>query len=191
MKITRFPALATLVVAALGLASCEATFEDGAQFSTRDVPIEVWAITGSPTSFPAGLLVAPPHGVVPLNVAGEFDLAFDIDADGRLLVLPVNKVVTALTGNRTIGLLRATEPYSVIPDAPRTGWLFDTTLVMNPGSAFLVKVQTLYCALDFRQDIYAKVYVDSVIPEERRAKLSMRVNPNCGFRSFANGIPEY
>src|SRR5690606_4514307 len=133
--------------------ACEARFQDGAQLSTRDVPIEIWAITGSPASFPAGLLVAPPHGVLPLNVQGDFDLAFDIDQDGRLVVLPVNKVVTALSGDLTIGLLRAWQPYSVIPDAPLTGWLFGTTLVVNPGSAFLVKVQTLYCALDFRQDI--------------------------------------
>lgn len=190
MKINRFRTLAALVAGALAVAACEDPFEERAQFPNRDVPLETWAITGTPASYPTALLV-PQHTVVRPDAAGSFDLAFDIDEDGRLLVIPVSKVVVALGGDRTIGLLRATAPYSAIADAPRTGWLFDTTLVVNPGSAFLVKVQTLYCQFDFRQDIYAKIFVDSVIPEERRAKLSMRVNPNCGFRSFVTGIPEY
>lgn len=190
MKTTPLRTLVVLAPVVLAALACEATFEDRAQFANVDVPLETWAITGTPASFPTALLV-PQHTVVRPDAAGSFDLAFDIDDDGRLHVIPVSKVVTALGGNRTIGLLRGTQPYSVIADAPRTGWLFDTTLVVNPGSSFLVKVQTLYCQFDFRQDIYAKVFVDSVIPAERRAKLSMRVNPNCGFRSFANGVPEY
>jgi hypothetical protein len=190
VKITRFRTPFALLAGALLVVACEATFDDGAQLANLDVPLETWAISGSPASFPTALLV-PQHTVVRPDVSGSFDLAFDIDDDGRLHVIPVSKVVTAIGGNRTIGLLRGDGPYATIVDAPRTGWMFDTTLVVNPGSSFLVKVQTLYCQFDFRQDIYAKIFVDSVIPAERRAKLSMRVNPNCGFRSFASGVPEY
>ena len=62
---------------------------------------------------------------------------------------------------------------------------------MNEGQSFLVKVNTLYCQYDLQQVVYAKFLVDSVIPAERRMKISARINPNCGFRSFLSGVPEF
>jgi len=52
-------------------------------------------------------------------------------------------------------------------------------------------VQTQFCQFDVRQDIHAKFFVDSVLPAERRVKLSARVNPNCGLRSLRTGTPTY
>ena len=52
-------------------------------------------------------------------------------------------------------------------------------------------MQTPLCQFDIRQDIYAKFFVDSVLPAERRVKLTARINPNCGFRSLLIGIPAF
>lgn len=185
----RFRALA--LVATLGLAaSCAEPFDTGAQRSTVDVPLEAWAMTGSPPSYPTAFLV-PQATVVRADAAGSFDLAFDIDPSGRLVVLPVSHVVMPLTGARRIGLLRSTEAYNTIIEAPLTGWAYDSTITVNPGGAFLVRVQTQFCQFDIRQDIYAKFFVDSVLPAERRVKLTARINPNCGFRSLLIGIPAF
>jgi hypothetical protein len=56
---------------------------------------------------------------------------------------------------------------------------------------FLVRVQTQYCQLEQSPEVYAKYIVDSIFPDERRIRLSGRVNPNCGFRSFLSGVPTF
>jgi hypothetical protein len=184
-----------LLVAAVALAgtvsACEDPFELTAQLPNVDASLEFWAITGSPAAYPSGLLVTRVTAVR-LDAGGSFDLAFDIDTLGRLRVLPMNSVVSPSGGTRAIEFLRAPSSYSVIAEAPREGWSADSVLLMGMGQAFLVKTnQPVYCALDFRQDIVAKFLVDSIIPEERRIKLTMRMNPNCGFRSLLNGFPEF
>lgn len=171
-------------------AGCEDPFDVGAQRSTLDVAFEAWALTGSPPSFPAGFTVFFTTAV-PTNADGDFDIAFDIDEDGRLVVLPVSRVVLPLTGQRRVGFIRMTSPYNTVLEAPLTGWLYDTTLVVNPGGSFLVRVQSPACQFDVRPDLYAKFFVDSIIPEERRVKLIARVNPNCGYRSLLPGVPQF
>ncbi len=161
-----------------------------AQDANADVSIEVWALTGAPTNFPTVHLV-PQRITTRPDAAASFDIAFDIDADGRLLVLPVNKVVTPLSGNRRIGIVRSSEIYNTIVEAPRDGWVYDSILAVNVGQTFIVRVQTQFCSTSQDSEVYAKYLVDSVIPAERRIRLSGRVNPNCGFRSFLTGIPEF
>lgn len=186
----RIRALVAACAALLAVAACDDPFEERADLPNIDVLLEVWALSGAPSAFPTALLV-PTYTAVPVDVAGSFDIAFDIDESGRLQVLPMTRVVSPITGPRQIGLLPSNENFSTIAEAPRTGWAYDSTITVNPGGAFLVRTQTLFCQFAVRPDIYAKVYVDSVIPEERRIKLFARVNPNCGFRSFLDGIPEY
>lgn len=171
-------------------AGCDDPFDVGAQRQTVDVSFEVWALTGAPPSFPAAFEV-PQMQALPLSVAGSFDIAFDIDEDGRLLVLPVSKVVHPVTGDRRIGFIKVSEPYNTVIEAPLTGWAYDTTIVVNPGGTFLARVQTQFCQFDIRQDVYAKFFVDSIIPAERRAKLIARVDPNCGYRSLLPGVPTF
>jgi hypothetical protein len=186
----RIRALGALCLAVLSVTACDDPFEQVASRPTVNVVLESWALTGAPPAYPTALVV-PLYSMIRADAAATFDIAFDIDADGRLMVLPVSKVVSAVGGDRTIGIMRGTGTYSSIVEAPRTGWVYDSIMTVNPGATFLVRVQTLYCQFDFRQDIYAKFYVDSVIPEERRIRLLGRVNPNCGYRSLLEGIPEY
>ncbi|MHB1298767.1 MAG: hypothetical protein ACYC0B_09595 [Gemmatimonadaceae bacterium] len=186
----RTRALGAALTALFLASACEDPIDTGATRPNVDAQFEAWALTGSPPSFPSALRV-PTLEITPVEPQGLFDLAFDIDADGRLLVLPVSRVVMPIGGNRTIGLLPSSDTYSAIIEAPRVGWAYDSVLTVDPGDAFLVRVQTLFCQFDFRQDIYAKFLVDSVLPAERRVRLSARINPNCGFRSFGTGIPEF
>lgn len=190
MTTLRIRALSALCLAAVSVAACDDPFEQVASRPTVNVVLDGWALTGAPASYPTALEV-PNYSMLRADGAGTFDIAFDIDADGRLVVLPVSKVVSALGGDRTIGLLPGAGTYSTILEAPRIGWRYDSVLVVPPGATFLVRVQTRFCQFDFRQDIYAKFYVDSVIPEERRYRLLGRVNPNCGYRSLNEGVPEF
>jgi hypothetical protein len=183
-------ALLAVVAAAFAAVACEDPFKITASNPNIDATFEIWALSGSPAAYPSGLLV-PQATAVRLDAAGSFDLAFDIDPDGRLLVYPVSSIVSPLAGSRVIAFQRAPGIYNAIAEAPKTGYTSDTVFTVNEGQAFFAKVTTQYCQYDLRQDIYAKFLVDSVIPAERRIKLSARVNPNCGFRSLLSGIPEF
>jgi hypothetical protein len=183
--------VAALLLVVAGAAACEDPFKITAQNPNVDASFELWALNGgAPAAYPTAVLV-PQASAVRLDAAGSFDLAFDIDNTGRVRVLPVGSVVAPIAGTRDIQFQRSNGPYNAIAEAPKTGWTSDSVLVINPGQMFLVKVNTLYCQYDLQQFVYAKFIVDSVIPAENRIKLSARINPNCGFRSFLTGIPEF
>lgn len=179
------------VVAVAGLLGCGPDpFAPVARDPTLNAAVEIWALTGAPTNFPTVYLVPQRLAVRP-DAGASFDLGFDIDADGRLLVLPVTKVVTPLAAPRRIGIIRSNETWNLITSAPRTGWVFDSVMTVNVGQAFIVRVQTQFCALEFSNEVYAKFFVDSIFPAERRIRLTGVVNPNCGFRSFSSGVPTF
>lgn len=180
------PALALLLAAS----ACEDPFALTATRQNVNVSLEAWALSGTSPTLPSALLV-PVSTMSRLDAAGSFDLAFDIDGGGNVVVLPVGSVVVALAGTRPVAFQRPALAYDAILEAPRNGWTSDSALVLGVGDLFLVRVPTQFCQFDFRQEIYAKYRVDSIFPAERRLRISGRVNPNCGFRSFQDGIPEF
>ncbi|HEY8852961.1 MAG TPA: hypothetical protein VIM36_12310, partial [Gemmatimonadaceae bacterium] len=77
--------------------------------------------------------------------------------------------------------------------APSTGYETDSALVMAPGE--VVAIQSPHngsgdiCQFSISPNVYAKIAVDSVNLATRIIYLRMGFDPNCGFRSFATGIP--
>lgn len=185
-----FRALVGLLLAA-GLAACGPDpFAPRAAFTTSDVSHEVWALTGAPINYPSAIVVAQ-RVALRLDAAGTFDFAFDINGADQVVMYPVGRVVTPLGTSRSVGVIRPTVPFAEVTEAPREGWLEDSVQTLDIGDAIIVRVQTQSCLFDFSPFIYAKYRVDSIFPAERRIRLSGRVNPNCGFRSFADGLPEF
>lgn len=193
-------ALGALRLRALSLASaftfvlvasaCQDPFKLTASRPNVGISLEGWAISGTAPTLPS-VLIVPGFTMTRPDAAGSFDLAFDIDGSGRLKVLPVSAVVSAIAGTRAIGFLRATRLFDEILEAPRNGWTNDSSLVLVAGDIFMTRIASAFCQFDFRQEIYAKFRVDSIIPAERRYRLQALINPNCGFRSFQTGVPEF
>ena len=178
-----------LLVAA-GLACGPDPFAPVASSAIVRTFLTVWAISGSPPPYPTAFSVQN-NVTVRLEPTGSFDLAFDITPEGKLRVLPVGKVVAPVNGARSIGVLVPGIPYADITAAPRTRYAVDSIIELEVGDAFVVQVPTQLCALTQTPVIYAKFAVDTIAVADRRAFLSGRINPNCGFRSFAEGIPEF
>lgn len=178
------PALALLASA------CSDPFQLKARQVNQDKLFEVWAVSGSSPTLPSAFVV-PTATATRLDAGGAFDIAFDIDSAGRVVVLPVSRVVQPLVGTRVVALQRAYGVYNTILEAPKNGWVDDSVLVVNAGSTFFAKVTTLYCQYELRQQVYAKFYVESADPVTRRITIAARINPNCGFRSLADGLPEF
>jgi hypothetical protein len=105
---------------------------------------------------------------------------------------PVQKVVTSITGPRQVLLKKVPGTDSTVTIAP-TGTYQDSTIVAQAGD--VVVVQALRngvndaCQFDISPYIYTKLVVDSVSLSTRAIYLNAVLDPNCGFRSFATGIP--
>jgi hypothetical protein len=154
--------------------------------------LSVFALSGTPPAYPSGLSLAG-RQVVAVTGFANFDVAFDIDAAGNGLIYPVKLVVNTIGPSRPVGMLRVPVPFEAVAEAPKTGYQTDSAFVLVPGETVVIQ-----SAHNFSQDIcqfalspyiYAKITIDSVSLPSRLLHLRMGLDLNCGFRSFATGVP--
>jgi hypothetical protein len=183
-----FVAAAFLVVTLVG--ACDDPFNDKATFTNAEQGFAIAALTGSDITAPAGLSIAS-RSVVRIDGIFDFDLAFDINSAGRPVILPVGLVGTPLSGSRSVGLLRANASFGDVNEAPRSGYVFDSTMAFTPGSAIIVLSQQSACTYSLTPQSYAKVTIDSVSVPRRMLYGRALINMNCGKRQLIPGLPSF
>ncbi len=178
-----------LAVATLALAACDDPFKMKAQYANQPFVYSLYGISGTgPANAPAALdLVAV--AAVRLDGNFAFDIAFDFDGAGKIVILPQKLVGTPISGSRTVALQRISGGYEAVVLAPTAGWKLDSTVAVLPGEVVGVRLTSASCVYQLSNELYAKIVVDSV---KTGGLIFGRgvINPNCGFRSFASGIPE-
>lgn len=191
----RFPAAAVAAIAGLALASgCKDTNLLTASLPVATDTLVAYALTGTASSLPSALAVTL-RSTVRVDGTGNFDVGFDFDNSGRLVVSPVRVLVNQLSGAPQVGIQTMfTTPFDSIKSAPGGYYRPDTAIVVTPGHPFVLLVNrttpSSVCIYDPTPRIYSKVVIDSTTPNTTRA-IYMRVttNPNCGFRSLVPGLP--
>jgi hypothetical protein len=152
----------------------------------------VFALSGTPPTYPSGVSIIARQAVRVDGFAG-FDVAFDIDASGRAVVYPVKMVVSSAGGSRPVGLQKLTGSFETVLEAPSTGYETDSSLVLGPGETLVMQSahngSSDICQFALSPYLYAKIGVDSVNLASRTIYFQLGLDPNCGFRSFASGIP--
>ena len=82
--------------------------------------------------------------------------------------------------------------FDLVTEAPAVGYVYDSTAyTVKAGDVIVAASNSPACTSEFYPTIYAKLTVDSVRLSERRIFLRVGLDPNCGFRSFAPGIPSH
>lgn len=123
------------------------------------------------------------------SIGAGFDFALDVQGDS-VVFLPPRRLTTALSTVRRVGLRRDTIQFENAVAAPRSGYVFDTISVgARPGNTVFVVTQHPVCASEFSSELYGKVGIISIDAAARTATIRVRVDPNCGFRSFLPGVP--
>ncbi len=154
--------------------------------------LSLWALSGTPPSYPSAISI-PARQIVRVDGFAGFDIAFDIDATGKTVVYPVKLVVASPGGSRPVGIQKIPRSFEDVPAAPTTGFQTDSSLVIRPGEVVVVESPHNgsgdVCQFSISPNLYAKIAVDSVNLATRIIYLRMGFDPNCGFRSFATGIP--
>jgi hypothetical protein len=180
-----------MVASALVLTACGDPQLLRASLPTVEDSYTVFALTGTPAAYPSGLNTYV-RSAVRVDGNGNFDVAFDIDDQGHVLMYPVQKVVSSLGSTRKVGLRKVTGVFDSLAIAP-TGTYADSTIVALPGEIVVVQAQRNgtgdACQFDISPYIYSKLVVDSVAVASRTINLTAVLDPNCGFRSFETGIP--
>ena len=155
--------------------------------------LSVFALTGTPPSYPSGVSIVG-RQVVRVDGFATFDVAFDIDAAGSAVIYPV-KLIVAAGGSRPVGLLKVPAPFDAVVEAPNTGFDTDAPIVFGVGETIVIQsahnASQDVCQFALSPYIYAKFAVDSINAASRTLYLRMGLDPNCGFRSFATGIPTH
>jgi hypothetical protein len=175
---------------AVGTAACKALTDVPAGLSTVADSGIVYAINGAPAGAPTAV-----HFYTGSRTAADasffFDVAFDIDGSGNVVLLPQRTVASQLTTTHQVGLQKSSQAYADINDAIKSGYRADTALVVSAGQTVLVQVQDPACAVSIAStSIYAKLQVLSVDPVGRTMQVQYAADPNCGFLSFAPGVPK-
>jgi hypothetical protein len=119
-------------------------------------------------------------------------VAFDIDSAGHVVYLPQRAVASGLATTHTVGLQTQSVPYDSLGRAPGNGYRADTALVTTAGVTVVVQSSDPNaCSVSLTgSTIYAKIVVTAVDPVARQMKVKFTTDPNCGFRSFASGVPK-
>ncbi len=186
----RVRALAVLALLVIAIAACSDPFKLKAQYANEPFVYSLYGISGAgPANAPAALDFST-RSTVRVDGSFNFDVAFDFDGTGKIRILPQKLVGAAVTGARTVGLQRIPGVYETILDAPSKDWKFDSTLTVLPGEVVGVRITSGSCIYQISSELYAKFVVDSV---KTGGLIFGRgvINPNCGFKSFADGIPTH
>lgn len=180
-----------LVACASILTACDDPNLLEAQLPTVEDTYDVFALTGTPAAYPSGINTYI-RSTVRVDGNANFDVAFDIDAAGKILIHPVQRVVSSITSTRRVGLRRVDGTFESVTLAP-TGTYSDSSLAASPGEVIVLQAVRNgindACQFDISPFIYTKLTVDSISLASRVIRVRTVLDPNCGFRSFESGIP--
>jgi hypothetical protein len=125
------------------------------------------------------------------NNGAGFDVAIDVRGDS-VYFMPPRRVASSLAAVRRVGLRRDTIDFDSVRFAPGSGYVFDSVTVSAArGQTVFIVSQHPVCANfnEVSRELYAKVGVLDLDPVAKTATLRVRLDPNCGFRSFLPGVP--
>lgn len=185
-------ALLAAMCSAVVLSACGGPTNLKANLSTSTDSLTVWALSGTPPSYPSGVSLVG-RQVVRVDGSASFDVALDIDANGNAVIYPVRLVVSTPGGGRPVGLQKVAGIFDSVTAAPKTGFETDSALVMAPGE--VVTIQSPHnqsqdiCQFAISPYLYAKIVADSVNLASRTVFIRVGFDPNCGFSSLAVGVP--
>ncbi|MGH7668403.1 MAG: hypothetical protein ACRENQ_02830 [Gemmatimonadaceae bacterium] len=170
--------------------ACGALKAPAAQFSTMSSSVIVFALNGGPPATPAGLdfLTAT---AVPVDANFAFNVALDIDSAGNVVVYPAARVVDSLASTISVGLQPVTGAFADYVQARKTGYTFDSTIVVPVGQVVAVNVLDATTCTEYSlgSSYFAKFVVDSIDRTNRALYAEVLSDPNCGYVSLAPGVP--
>lgn len=198
------PVLPLLLLGAAALASaCDDPFDVDAQNEVATDTLAIFALNNTQGSYHNGVRIValdedPGVGpaLVPIVSEGgggplEFDVAAGIAPDGQAIFYPLT-LITPGAASRVVGIAASDLTFAEITSAPRVDYESDAPILRGEGEVLLIESYSDACRFSPSgrgTNYYAKLVVDSIRPALERVFVRVTSDPNCGFRSFREGIP--
>lgn len=178
--------IVALALLAMPLLACGDPLRPQASIPTQDATLTVYALTETPVALPTAINLFFQRAVR-AEPANAYDVVFDI-IDGQPTLLPPS----AIGAFGRAGLQKVEGTFEALTAAPRTGYDETEPLPVSEGDLVVVRATaSQFCFGGITPYIYGKLLITAIHPVDRGFTVRMRVNPNCGFRSFADGIPTF
>ena len=186
MSLRRLVLLAILPVAAA--VACQDAYAPKALSEVGADTLRLRALTGTPIDAHSAVHLLSGSEFIP-GVTDLFDFALDLDANGKVVIIPRTKVVTC-TSLCQLGIGFPSTPYDSLWDAPERGYVYDSVKTVSVGQtvAFVTKDVNCLPSNISTYDVYAKMIIDSVHMDDRSIYARMVSDPNCGFRGLVPGV---
>lgn len=151
----------------------------------------VYALNGAPLGAPTALHVFS-GTLLPATSSFIFDLAFDIDATGNVVLLPQRVVATGLTSTHSVALQKVAGEFDKLTAAPKGGYHADSAMVVSLNQVVAIQSSDPNaCGVSLTgTTLYAKLVVTAIDRVAKQLTVLYTVDPNCGFYSFATGLPK-
>ena len=144
------------------------------------------AITGTPVTMPSGFSIAD-RAAVRTDRSSAFDFAFDIDAEGRFVLLPLVALGVASTSSINPGLQHSALPFDEMDQAVSNNYIIDSAVVVQAGDRLYARSRLVCSSLGLPQ--YAKLEITRADPDTRELAFRFLANNNCGYKSLQPGLP--
>ncbi|MFI5231106.1 MAG: hypothetical protein ACHQSE_01215 [Gemmatimonadales bacterium] len=138
-------------------------------------------------------LAFPARAVTRVDGTYNFDVAFDIDKNGNVVLFPPELVGQNPAGNRLVGIITGIGSYDAITEAPLSGYTVDSTTTIARGQAVAVQAQEPLCLTSNpgAPYLYAKIVIDSVDVVGRGIYGRAMIGGDCGYRQLVPGFPAF
>lgn len=188
---SRLRVLLAAAAATALLAACGDSTGSNGEIEVHEDTIALFPINGTPhPANPVGITVLS-ASTSALTGEFQFDVAFDLDAQNRVIAYPVRMVAGNLVPISNAGVQKVAGNWSSVTRAPSSGYRSDTSFVLAIGEVLVIQVPTQACIYALRGvNVFGKFVVDSVLPASRQIFGRLLANQNCGYRSLVTGIPK-
>jgi len=192
MSFPRFARVAFVACAVLAVACGDITRQK-ATYTTALSSFSVFTLTGTPLAEPNALSFL--GGVTRATSSFGFDVAFDIDSSGKVVVYPVRSVAGAAAGTpKRVGLQIVPGGFDALREAPLTGYDTVGTQRLSAGTALAVELRDPTACFSYNlvssQLLYGKLVIDSAFAGTRHIYGRVVIDPNCGYRGLVpDSIP--
>jgi hypothetical protein len=193
--------LAAATFAAAAMLACGDPNAPRASFDNYADTLGLYALNGAPRGAPSAISILTGaifgSAAVPADASFNFDVALDLDDQGRPRIYPLRAVAASLLDflpgqvRHQVGLRTDDRAFDAIPEAPENGYVLDSARTVDVGQVVIIQsADQGACNSIFGGVIHAKMIVDSVRTATRQLFVRITADPNCGFRSFAIPGPQ-
>jgi hypothetical protein len=185
---SRFFAFCALT-AATALSGCgDALSLLPAAIENREDTVTVWAATNTALNLPSAYNILSRQRAR-LDQISTFDFIYDVDPEGRTVLLPLGAVVSTTATSGLPGFLSTPTPFEQITIAQQLGYVTKDTVAVDVGNVFYVRA-TLDGSCSLGVPYYAKMEILAIDAPTRSMRFRIVTNINCGYRGLELGIPK-